>query len=138
VRLVVDASVAVSAALSDVGFGVLEHHELTAPALLWSEVTSALSELEWREEISQPLAHLARDRFLEAPISRRVTLDLYRRATLVARQLGWAKTYDAEYVALASILEAPLVTQDGRLHRGARRMVEVLGPDEVASALSGK
>jgi len=131
VRLVIDASVVISAALSDVGFGVLEHHELTAPALLWSEVTSALSELEWRDEISQPLARLARDRFLEAPISRRVTLDLYRRATVVAQQLGWAKTYDAEYLALARLRGCRMVTLDARLRRGADRLGFVFSPTEL-------
>jgi predicted nucleic acid-binding protein len=33
-----------------------------------------------------------------------------------------AKTYDAEYVALAGLLRCRLVTIDGRLRRGAGRL----------------
>ena len=28
--------------------------------------------------------------------------------------VGWAKTYDAEYVALAQILDIPVLTREGR------------------------
>ncbi|MDP8958923.1 MAG: type II toxin-antitoxin system VapC family toxin [Actinomycetota bacterium] len=131
--LVLDASVALSAAMSDVGFQPLGHHDLHAPALLWSEVSSVLSELQWRGEVSKDLAEVARERFLIAPITRRASADLYRKATEMAKQLGWAKTYDAEYVALASMLHVALVTGDARLQRGAGRVIDVLTPDEVAS-----
>lgn len=49
----------------------------------------------------------------------------------VADQLGWAKTYDAEYVALARLLECRLVTLDGRLRRSAGRVAHVVGPTEL-------
>ena len=40
----------------------------------------------------------------------------------------WARTYDAEYVALAHLLSSRLLTLDARLRRTASRLVEVLGP----------
>ena len=40
-----------------------------------------------------------------------------------------ASTYDAEYVALARMLQAPLVTRDARLLRGARRVLPVVNPE---------
>jgi len=45
--------------------------------------------------------------------------------------LGWAKTYDAEYVALARTLECSLLTTDRRLQRGAERIVDTVGPSDL-------
>lgn len=129
--LVVDASAALALVVSRSGFEVLAD-DLAAPALLWSEVTSVLGELVWRRELSPELADRGHAALLAASISRRNPGELYERARGVARRLGWAKTYDAEYVALAEMLEVPLVTRDLRLQRSAGRLVEVVTPDDVA------
>jgi predicted nucleic acid-binding protein len=50
---------------------------------------------------------------------------LYERSWDLARQLGWAKTHDAEYVALALMVGVPLLTIDGRLRRGAGHLVDM-------------
>ena len=49
----------------------------------------------------------------------------------LARRLGWATSYDAEYVALASRLDCALVTLDDRLRRGVGRLISVLGPADL-------
>jgi predicted nucleic acid-binding protein len=49
----------------------------------------------------------------------------------IAVELGWGRTYDAEYVALAKILRCRLVTLDMRLRRGADRLGFVITPDEL-------
>jgi predicted nucleic acid-binding protein len=74
-----------------------------SPALLWSEVTSVLNEMRWRGDLSHALAQTAFDRLFASPIDRRTDDGLYRDAREVARTLGWAGTYDAEYVALAAL-----------------------------------
>jgi predicted nucleic acid-binding protein len=56
---------------------------------------------------------------------------LHERAWTLADELGWAKTYDAEYVALADILGLPLLTVDGRLARGVGHLVTVVGPVDL-------
>lgn len=129
--LVVDASATLALVVSTAGLEILGD-DLASPALLWSEVTSVLAELVWRREISRDLADRGHAALLAAPISAHRSDTLYERARDVARRLGWAKTYDAEYVALAEILDVPLVTRDVRLGRGAGHLVEVLTPDEVA------
>jgi predicted nucleic acid-binding protein len=106
------------------------NEDLVAPALLWSEASSVLHELRWRREISDRLASAAFDALLSAPIAARTPRRLRQEAWQVANDLGWAKTYDAEYVALARILRCPLFTVDGRLHRGAGRIVDVVGPGD--------
>lgn len=42
------------------------------------------------------------------------------------------RTYDAEYLALASLLKCRLVTLNGRLRRGADSLGFVIGPEELA------
>ena len=81
--------------------------------------------------MSPALAQTAFDRLLASPIDRRTDDGLYRDAREVARTLGWARTYDAEYVALARSLQVDLISRDERLRRGAARLVRVLSPDEL-------
>ena len=129
--LVVDASVAVHVCLSVDGFALLGRRELVAPPLLWSEATSALHELNWRREISAALASAAIERLVDAPIELRRPRTLVQEAWRIAGELGWAKTYDAEYLALARLLECRFLTIDSRLKRGASRLVEIIGPNEL-------
>jgi predicted nucleic acid-binding protein len=49
----------------------------------------------------------------------------------IADDLGWARTSDAEYVALAQLLGCRLVTLDLRLRRGADRLGFVVTPAEL-------
>jgi predicted nucleic acid-binding protein len=125
VRLVIDASVMVQVLLADRGLGPLTSYQLVAPALLLSEATSVLRELAWRAEMPQASAIAAVARMLELPVAYEPAGSLALEATAIAAARGWAKTYDAEYLALAARLDCPLVTLDERLHRGAGPDVDV-------------
>jgi predicted nucleic acid-binding protein len=129
--LVADAGIAVRGALVVGGWNALQPLGLVAPPLLWSEATSALHESMWRGDISSELGNGAIARLADAPIERRASRRLYREAWSVAERLGWAKTYDAEFVALALLSRCPLLTIDERLKRGAARLVEVVGPADL-------
>lgn len=129
--LVVDASAAVELSFTETGFSPLETRTAVAPSLLWSEAPSAIHELRWRGAASDELATGALTALMAAPISVRRPKELPQLAWEVADLLGWAKTYDAEYVALARLLDCPLLTVDRRLRLGAARVVEVLGPAEL-------
>ncbi len=110
------------------GFRDIQQHQFVAPPLFWSESVSALHQNVFRGALSGLLARRALDALLSAPIERHSPEELAERAWRVADELGWAKTYDAEYVALAQILGVPLLTRDARLRRGAARVVDVIGP----------
>ena len=94
---------------------------------------SVLHELAFRSEISQHLAEQALQRFLGGAlgIGERRPDGLARKAWQLAGQFGWAKTYDAEYLATAELLGCQLVTVDIRLRRGADRLGYVRTPDEL-------
>lgn len=66
-----------------------------------------------------------------APLAPRDHERLGEVAWQVADELGWAKTYDAEFVALARLLGCRLVTLDARLRRGADRLGLVVTPSEL-------
>ncbi len=57
--------------------------------------------------------------------------DLIQAAWDVADELGWAKTYDAQYVALAQLLKCRLVTIDERMLRGIARLKIAVRPREL-------
>lgn len=128
--LVVDASAATALCLSERGFE-LAGDELIAPALLRSEVLSALTGLEWRKEITRDLADIATTRLLDGPIRLVSRKSIYTEAKRIARRLGWAKTYDAEYAALALLESRPLLTLDGRLARRVESIVQVRTPADL-------
>lgn len=100
-----------------------------APPLLWSEATSALRQLAWRRDIGEEHAEEALGALRNAPIQEAPSdaFEVYR----LAVRLGWAKTYDAEYVALAARLDCPLLTVDARLARTAERIVELVDPARI-------
>jgi predicted nucleic acid-binding protein len=129
--VVIDANAAIQLlAADDVRLGDIQ--ALHAPALMWSELLSALHALTWRGQVPVEAAARIRERVEATPF---VRFDdgpfLHQRAWEIADRLGWAKTYDAEYVALAQILDLPLLTVDGRLRRGVEHLVRVLGPADL-------
>lgn len=64
------------------------------------------------------------------PVQRVDPPELGERAWQLAEQHGWGRTYDAEYVALAQILDCRVVTIDARLRHGAAKLGIVVGLDE--------
>ena len=129
--LVVDASLTVAACWAANGFEEFGTEQLVAPGLMWSEARSALHELLWRAEISADDALAARSRLETCPVEQRKHSKLGEEAWRIADQLGWARTYDAEYVALAQLLGCPLVTLDARLRRSTERLGFVISPSEL-------
>jgi predicted nucleic acid-binding protein len=131
VKLVVDASVALAAAATPMGFARFSGIDLVAPPLLWIEVVSSLHAVMWRGELGRDQAEPALGRALAAPIKQVAPRHLQREAWALADEFDWAKTYDANYVALARLLDCRLVTLDARLRRGTARLGFVIGPTEL-------
>lgn len=129
--LVVDATVVITACLSETGLEALGQEELVAPHLMWSEASSVLHELRWRKEISTELADIALERLATAEVSARRPKGLMEEAWRIADRLGWAKTYDAEYLALARLSRCRLLTTDAKLKSGGSGLVSVIGPAEL-------
>ena len=129
--LAVDATVVITACLSESGLKPLATEELVAPHLMWSEASSVLHELRWRKEISRELTAIALDRLATADISARRPKGLIEEAWRIADRLGWAKTYDAEYLALARLLKCRLLTTDAKMKSAGSDLVDVIGPTEL-------
>ena len=129
--LVVDAAVVITACLSEIGIKGLGRDELVARYLMWSEASSVLHELRWRKEISAELATIALDRLTDADVSARRPKGLIDEAWRIADRLGWAKTYDAEYLALARLLKCRLLTTDAKLTAAGSGLVTMIGPSDI-------
>ena len=128
-RFVVDASAVLHLASKEVE--VPSKHELLAPTLLRSQTLSALHEAVQRGEIP---ADVARERLTRiGRIWIRLLGDavLRRRAWEIADQLGWASTYDAEYVALTQLQADAFVTLDAELARSVDGIVATASIDAL-------
>ena len=129
--LVIDASAAVDLCLSPSGFEELGGEDLLAPQLILSESLSALHEMRWRGEIPTEMAELGLARRREMPVRIEQPAEFAEEAWRLAEEFGWAKTYDAEYVALARMQECRLLTTDIKLRRGTERLGFVVTPAEL-------
>jgi predicted nucleic acid-binding protein len=115
-KFVVDCGVVLQ--LASEGVEVPAEHELLAPTLLRSQTLSALHETVHAGEIAPDVALDRLTRIGAIPIRLLGDAVLRRRAWDVADQLGWAATYDAEYVALTQLQADAFVTLDAELaHR---------------------
>ncbi len=128
--LVIDANVAVAACAKEDGFAELGN-ELNAPPLMWSEARANLHLELFKGAIQREDAEIMHQRLEKCPVKRHDPPDLGKRAWDVADRFGWGRTYDAEYVALAQMLNCRLVTIDARLRRGAKQLGIVIGLEEL-------
>ena len=130
-RFVVDCGVVLH--LAGEGIEVAAEHELLAPTLLRSQTLSALHEAVHRGEITEAVARERLARIQAMPIRLLGDAVLRRNAWQLADRLGWAETYDAEYVALTQLQADAFLTLDAEL---ARRVEEVV-PLATIEALRG-
>jgi len=128
-RFVVDASAVLH--LASAGVGVGAEHELLAPTLLRSQTLSALHEAVQRGEIPADVARKHLARIGRMPIRLLGDAVLRRRAWDLADQLGWATTYNAEYIALTQLQADAFVTLDAELARGVQGIVATASIDAL-------
>jgi predicted nucleic acid-binding protein len=128
-KFVVDAGAVLH--LASEGLEALSEHELLAPTLLRSQTLSDLHEAVQRGELT---AEVARERLTHIgrmPIRLLGDAVLRRRAWDVADQLGWASTYNAEYVALTQLQADAFVTLDAELARSVEGIVATASIDAL-------
>jgi predicted nucleic acid-binding protein len=128
-KFVVDAGVVLY--LASVAINVPREHELLAPTLLRSQTLSALHEAVQRGEIPAEVALDHLRRIWRMPIRLLGDAVLRRRAWELADQLGWASTYNAEYVALTQLQADAYVTLDEELARSVGGIVATATVDAL-------
>jgi hypothetical protein len=120
-RFVVDCGVVLHLASEEIE--VPDEHELLAPTLLRSQTLSALHEAVHAGELPAEVALDRLNRIWAMPIRLLGDAVLRRQAWKFADQLGWAETYNAEYVALTKLQADAYVTLDVDLARRVEGIV---------------
>jgi predicted nucleic acid-binding protein len=117
--------------LASTGTDIPDTHVLLAPTLVRSQTLSALHEAVHQGELPVETArdHLAR--IGRMPIRLLGDAVLRRRAWDLADQLGWASTYDAEYLALTQLQADAFVTLDADLARRVQGIVPTASIDAL-------
>ena len=131
-RFVVDSGVVLHLAAKEIE--VAPAHKLLAPTLLRSQTLSVLHETVHAGKLDADAA-LERLRRVNAMAIRLLgDAVLRRRAWEIAGELGWASTYDAEYLALTQLQADAFVTLDKALARRAKRVVPIAAVDALLTA----
>jgi predicted nucleic acid-binding protein len=128
-RFVVDTGAVLQ--LASEGIEVSDEHELLAPTLLRSQTLSALHEAVHRGDLPADLGRERLEQIGRMKIRLLGDAVLRRVAWKVADQLGWASTYDAEYVALTQLQADAFVTLDAELARSVEGIVATASIDEL-------
>jgi predicted nucleic acid-binding protein len=131
-KFVVDCGVVLHLASEEIE--VPAEHELLAPTLLRSQTLSALHEAVHGGEIPPDVALERLRRIRAMPIRVLGDAVLRRRAWELADQLGWAETYDAEYLALTQLQADAFVTLDAELARRVEGIVPMATIDTLRTA----
>jgi predicted nucleic acid-binding protein len=129
--IVVDASVVVEVLLRRAAAAAVEHRihdmreSLHAPYLIDVEVANVIRRYAARGEIGGERGPEALDDLVDFPMHRYPHVALLPRIWELRHNLT---AYDATYVALAEMLDAPLVTRDRRLaaSSGHRARIELV------------
>jgi predicted nucleic acid-binding protein len=119
-RFVVDAGAVIEIVRRELR--VAPEHELLAPTLVRSQVLSRLHEAGARELV--PRVNALKMRLLGDAVLRRVAWE-------IADELGWAETYDAEYLALTKLQADAFITTDTTLARKAKGVVPLASLDDL-------
>ena len=131
-RFVVDCGVVLH--LASEGIDVAPEHELLAPTLFRSQTLSAIHAATHRGEITPDAAFDRLAHIQAMPIRLLGDAVLRRNAWKIADQLGWAETYDAEYVALTRLQADAFVTLDAELARRVEGIVPTATIDALRTA----
>ncbi|MBO0846814.1 MAG: type II toxin-antitoxin system VapC family toxin [Nocardioides sp.] len=123
-RYVIAPDAALSMAREDLVVG--EEHRLLAPSVLRSHVNSLLLQAVRRGELTRKEARNLFDRVLAMRMRLLGDRVLQANAWDVAEELGWPDTLEAEYVALTRMHADALVTEDERLRKAVRGVVDVV------------
>lgn len=129
--LVLDSSAGIRLAMSAAARRSVADVAFVVPSLFWSETTSAVHEAVWRGEVDDTAAAALRQQLHGLVQTTVPSSELADRAWAIADELGWAKTYDAEFLALAGLRGTRVLTTDARLRRGADRTGLVVDPTEL-------
>jgi predicted nucleic acid-binding protein len=122
-RFVIMPDVALRLAEDDAA--VAEHHQLLAPTLLRSQLVNLLYQASARGELTRRDANRRLDYVRGLQLRLLGDRVLQRTAWAVADKLGWADTFDAEYVALTQLQADALVTTDRQLADAVTDLVTV-------------
>ncbi len=106
-------------------------HQLLAPTLIRSQILSLLYQAVRRGELDNKDAEQQLNYLRGLRIRLLGDRVLQGTAWKVAEQLGWADTFDAEYVALTQLQADALITLDDRLADAVRDLVEVASIDAL-------
>lgn len=122
-KFVIDAGVGL--ALVRDGIMVNPRHELLAPTLFRSQALSLAHEAVARGELPAAAALKQLEALWQIKIRLLGDAVLRRTAWKIAGQLGWASTYDAEYLALTQLQGDAFITLDPALAEQAKAVVTI-------------